>query len=243
MAWLRIDDSFLDHPKIIGLDDHQLRVHLAAMLYAARYRTNGHIPQPALRLINATETDIETLVNLRIWDRAKNGELHVHDFASYNPNDPTAADRMKRYRARKRNDDRNPDRNTQRNDTRNVTRNGTVTSRVGTRARSRPHIGDGTYAVDAGGGAAGLAPAPPPGEQVDETRPWNPAAAEAWVRNVGWMDPHPEQYLRATYPDIPAGDLASLRELAATLAAEAAETDPEPEPGDRPLARLDGGAS
>lgn len=98
MAWLRLDDTFLDHPKIIGLTDRDLRTWLTILLYAARYRTGGHIPKPAHRALTLTPARVTLYTQAGLLDRDHVDELHIHDWARYNPADPTGADRMRRQR-------------------------------------------------------------------------------------------------------------------------------------------------
>ena len=41
MAWLRIDDGFVEHPKVYDLSDRSFRLHVAAHCYSARNLTDG----------------------------------------------------------------------------------------------------------------------------------------------------------------------------------------------------------
>lgn len=129
MAWLRLDDHFLEHPKVVGLTDRQLRVHLAVMLYCQRYQTGGAIPRTALSHLGATPATVSRFLELALWDE-QDGLLRVHDFDRYNPRDPTNAARQKRYREALRNGQSNAP------VTEPVTSDVTVLARAGTRARS-----------------------------------------------------------------------------------------------------------
>lgn len=134
MAWLRIDDGFAEHPKLIALPDDKTRWAVVRILcYCARYRTDGHVSRSTIRHLGVTSKQIDSLVNARILDADDGEELHVHDWQTYNPKDATAAERMQRHRNGKRND----------TVTQPVTDTVTETSplqpsRAGTRARSRP---------------------------------------------------------------------------------------------------------
>ena len=46
--WIRLDDDFPDHPKIIGLPDTAKWLYVWALCYAGRHLTDGYIPDPAL---------------------------------------------------------------------------------------------------------------------------------------------------------------------------------------------------
>lgn len=111
MAWLRIDDGFADHPKILGLTDRELRVWVGVLCYCARHRTDGKIPESAQKTLG-----ISTRIRSKLVEKAlveeHDHELQVHDWNVYNL-DPTNADRQARFRAK-----------------RNVTRNGEVTPKV-----------------------------------------------------------------------------------------------------------------
>lgn len=50
MAWLRIDDGMMEHPKILGLTDREFRVHMNALCYTGR-RRDPHVPTQALTIL------------------------------------------------------------------------------------------------------------------------------------------------------------------------------------------------
>lgn len=86
MTWLRLDDSFYDHPKIDGLTDPAFRLHVAAANYCARHLTDGHITAPAALRLTATsrQRTIDELVTAHLWDPTPDG-YEIHDFLRYNP--------------------------------------------------------------------------------------------------------------------------------------------------------------
>lgn len=80
--WLRIDDVFPEHPKIIGLTDKAFRMHLTGMCYAARYQTDGSVPKGiASRWGTAT---VRELVSAGLWE-AVGDAYEIHDYLDYNP--------------------------------------------------------------------------------------------------------------------------------------------------------------
>lgn len=83
MTWVRLDDTFPDHPKVIGLTDTAFRCHVTALCYAGRYLTDGHIPTGALRLIG-TRKAAQELEAANLWERTDHG-WHIRDFLEYNP--------------------------------------------------------------------------------------------------------------------------------------------------------------
>lgn len=84
MTWARIDDHFPEHPKVVGISDRAFRVHIAALCYAARYLTDGHIPKAVPSALGARTRDIAELVGAALWE--PNGDSYViHDYLDYNP--------------------------------------------------------------------------------------------------------------------------------------------------------------
>ena len=127
MAWLRLDDGFAQHPKLTGWTPAQKWALIELFLYCARQKTGGYVPADLALLPRAvTSKVLELGEESGILDRHEDGSLEVHDWATYNPSDVTAADRMRRMR--------------ERNVERNASRNNGVTPSVTSRARipSRP---------------------------------------------------------------------------------------------------------
>lgn len=121
MAWLRLDDAFAQHPKLEGWTSARKWALIELFCYCARHKTEGHVPGDLSLLPRAvTRSVLELAERSGILDRDDHG-LTVHDWATYNPSDVTAAERMKRMR--------------ERNASRNAESNATVTPAVTSRAR------------------------------------------------------------------------------------------------------------
>lgn len=81
MSWVKLDDSFPDHPKVEAITDKALRVHIRGLCYCARLLTDGLIP--------ATVADrwgkgrARELVKAGLWLDAPGG-YQIHDFLVYN---------------------------------------------------------------------------------------------------------------------------------------------------------------
>lgn len=77
MAWIRLQTTMFENPKILNLkDDKQWRAivaHLEAMTYTGRNALAGYIPASALRLLHITETDARRLVAEGLWKVAPGG--------------------------------------------------------------------------------------------------------------------------------------------------------------------------
>jgi len=128
MTWLRIDDSFIDHPKLVSLGGAAQRwAFLELLTYCAKHKTEGYFPveiSDTHRRI--TPAFLDKCVAVGLVDRSAAGELRVHDFGVYNPvKDMTGAARQQRWR----NANVTPSTVTE-PVTESVTRNGPVTENV-----------------------------------------------------------------------------------------------------------------
>lgn len=86
MTWVKLDDGFTDHPKVIDLSDRAFRLHITALCYCGRSSPGvGMIPAGALKRIGATPPLIAELVGAALWERGADDVLYVHDFSVYNP--------------------------------------------------------------------------------------------------------------------------------------------------------------
>lgn len=99
MAWLRIDDGFDTHPKILALGSDQRRwTWCRILVYTCRYRS-PEIPGNVTDLIpRATKKFLSECVELGLVDRTDEGTLVVHDWDEYQAGDPKKAARQRRWR-------------------------------------------------------------------------------------------------------------------------------------------------
>lgn len=108
MAWIKIDDAFADHPKVIGLSDKAFRTHIEGLCYSGRYLTDGHIPIFVAERLG-TEEAISELLKVRLWlipDNGLDGYI-IHDYLAHqtskeqvNEKRKSLRERQKRYRER-----------------------------------------------------------------------------------------------------------------------------------------------
>ena len=71
MTWVKIDDSFPDHPKIKGLKDDEFRLYMTALCYSSRYLTDGVIPLNIVRTFiesRSKSSRISALVDANLWE-------------------------------------------------------------------------------------------------------------------------------------------------------------------------------
>lgn len=97
MPWLRLDDAFAHHPKVIGLSDAAFRLHVSGLVYAARHLTDGVIPAAALPALYPTHTrrTVNELLEADLWHATDHtcptcppvtkSNLLLHDYLAYNP--------------------------------------------------------------------------------------------------------------------------------------------------------------
>lgn len=98
--WSKIDDQFINHPKVIGLSDAAVRTWLAGLCYAGQYLTDGRLPRG---FVAGHPDEAVELMDARLWDPLSAGEVQIHDYLDYNP--PAAqvrAEREQKAAAKKR---------------------------------------------------------------------------------------------------------------------------------------------
>lgn len=105
MAWLRLDDQYDDHPKVVAAGNDGQLLDLRAMLFCARRGTDGFVPYtqlPALsRSLPKPERLPARLVEVGRWhDDPDSGGWWVHDYLTYNP--PASDQEAEREAARER---------------------------------------------------------------------------------------------------------------------------------------------
>lgn len=90
MTWVRLDDSFCDHPKVDGLSDAAFRLHVAGLCYSARFLTDGFVAVSRVdRLVRRYKPSLTAeLVAAGAWDARPEG-WQIHDFTDWNPDAET----------------------------------------------------------------------------------------------------------------------------------------------------------
>lgn len=111
MGWVRIDDNFADHPKVIGLSDSAFRLFITGLCYANRQLTDGLIPY---QIVNAwvgdnIEKPSDELEDQELWERSDKGFL-IRSYSEYQPTKEKvqkkreeAKERLRRYREKQGN--------------------------------------------------------------------------------------------------------------------------------------------
>lgn len=102
MAWVRLEDVFTDHPKIVGLKDSAFRLHVTGLCYAARHLTDGRLPLAVVKVWRFKATDAKELLDAGLWEEA-DGQYLIHDFLDFNPpREQVEAEREERREAKSR---------------------------------------------------------------------------------------------------------------------------------------------
>jgi len=87
MPWVKIDDQFASHPKVLKAGPAAAWLYICGLTYCNRYLTDGFIPAQAVRLLadlDDPEEQAAALVNAGLWEVTDGGYM-VHDFLDWNP--------------------------------------------------------------------------------------------------------------------------------------------------------------
>ena len=106
MAWVRLHDGALTHPKVVGIFDPRrpFDLWMWGLSYSQAHLTDGFIPADALP--RGCAKAVQTLIKRGLWHTA-NGGHKIHDFLDWNDDRETvrkrqqnAKDRLNRFRKR-----------------------------------------------------------------------------------------------------------------------------------------------
>jgi hypothetical protein len=98
MSWLRIDDGYDTHPKLLELTEQQRWRWTRVLIHCARHQTQGHVKPAVLRELGLRGT-VAKLLQLGLLESNGDAGYLVHDWSTFNPKDPTKAERQARWRA------------------------------------------------------------------------------------------------------------------------------------------------
>lgn len=122
MGWVRVDDSFYDHPKFGEAGPVGIALWITALAWSNRNLTDGFVPRHRVNLLLSWEgvawrmwmgdlfgggEDVEAdlvakhLVEVGLWEESENG-YQIHDYLEYQPSAETVNDRRQRDRKRKK---------------------------------------------------------------------------------------------------------------------------------------------
>lgn len=81
--WVKLDDDFADHPKVVGLSDKAFRAYVSGLCYCARQLTDGHIPSRMVKALAPGRSGTE-LEQAGLWIQNGSGVV-VHDYLEFQP--------------------------------------------------------------------------------------------------------------------------------------------------------------
>jgi hypothetical protein len=106
MGWVRLDDNFADHPKVIGLSDTAFRLYIEALCYSNRQLTDGFIPM-AVYLKASKNDDADFLIEAGLWEEVPLG-YQIRSYDEYQPlrekveeKREQARERLRRFREKR----------------------------------------------------------------------------------------------------------------------------------------------
>lgn len=82
MTWVKLDDTFADHPKVVAAGDAAAWLYVCGLLYCSRHLTDGFIPHEALDRLNSQRGKPKLaarLIEVVLWHEADGGWT-VHDY-------------------------------------------------------------------------------------------------------------------------------------------------------------------
>ena len=111
MSWVKLDDQFFMHPKVLPLSRGAKLLYLSALTYASAQLTDGHLNEAAVsavaRTVGVQPRLSADLRDAGLWDRTEDGYV-IHDYLAYNPSREqvlrarqAAAERTARWRGKR----------------------------------------------------------------------------------------------------------------------------------------------
>ena len=109
MGWVRLDDNFADHPKVIGLSDTAFRLFITGLCYSNRQLTDGLL---SYQIVSAWVGEnpmkpSDELEEQGLWERDDAG-FHIRSYNEYQPTREKvnekreqAKERLRKYREKR----------------------------------------------------------------------------------------------------------------------------------------------
>lgn len=100
MAYVRIDDSADDHPKVLQLTDSQFRLWVRGLCYCQKHLTDGFVPTVFVERIRRYRTDSQRLCEVGLLEQCQGG-YQFHDYLEWNDSKDLTSARKKKAKDRK----------------------------------------------------------------------------------------------------------------------------------------------
>jgi hypothetical protein len=113
MAWLRIDDQFFSHPKVLAAGNEAIGLWVRLLTWSGAHLTDGFVPFHATILFQnrALKRNLTRLVKVGLLHETEGG-YNIHDYLEWNPSASQVLDEREKNAARAR---RHRKRNAKRN--------------------------------------------------------------------------------------------------------------------------------
>ena len=85
MSWVKIDDGFWMHPKVVHAGNEAAGIFARCLSYCGAYLTDGLIPEPVALSIAGSKRALEVTVDSGLLTRLDSGSIYIADYAEYNP--------------------------------------------------------------------------------------------------------------------------------------------------------------
>lgn len=84
MTWIKLDDTFPDHPKVAGLPPSAVTLYIFGLCYASRHLTDGHLTRASIATLGLPKwrSSATQLVSSGLWSESENGYL-IHDYLEH----------------------------------------------------------------------------------------------------------------------------------------------------------------
>lgn len=102
MTWLKLADTFTDHPKVVAAGDQAAWLYIAGLCYCSRHLTDGQIPADAVRRLTGLPSPqkyARKLVEVGLWDETHSGYA-VHDYTAHQRSRNDVEEQRERTRVR-----------------------------------------------------------------------------------------------------------------------------------------------
>lgn len=104
MTWVKLDDQFADHPKMVVAGPFAMLLHVKALCYCARYLTDGFVPAAVVNSLVYWPPGVtvdnqalaQALAQANAWELCEGG-YRIHDYLEYQP---SREDELQRRAAR-----------------------------------------------------------------------------------------------------------------------------------------------
>lgn len=84
MSWVKLDDSFFSHPKVVNAGTEAIGLYVLGLTYSSHHLTDGHVPSAWVRQAVGSKAKklTETLMEHGLWELNGTGWL-IHDYLEY----------------------------------------------------------------------------------------------------------------------------------------------------------------